>query len=220
MKISKEMRDLLAECKELPEKPHTFYCYPEKPFLYGYSIPNHKLKFFSDKKPLWISGPLGDKRTALLEKFMGRPWEKDTSNINNLADVILVADESITKGTFLGLLKSKLRRCCNIQNPDLLTWGEIFTAINEYLSSEQKNGGRTKGKTKSHSVKKQKTPQDLITLCVAVKEYHVSRATLKRLIKNKQLHSYRPAKAPKNSPHIVSRAEIESRYSERQQSLP
>jgi len=56
------------------------------------------------------------------------------------------------------------------------------------------------------------TPDDLITLLVALTDYEVSRPTIKRKIKDGDIHSYRKPEAPCNSPHLVSRAEIEKYY--------
>ena len=53
-----------------------------------------------------------------------------------------------------------------------------------------------------------KLPPNLITLPVAVKEFLVSRATLKRLIAKGKLHSYRSPKAAKNAPHLVDAREV------------
>ncbi len=53
-------------------------------------------------------------------------------------------------------------------------------------------------------------PDDTITLAIAVKDYMVSRSTLKRKIENGDLKTYRPANAPKNGGHRVSRKEIET----------
>jgi hypothetical protein len=52
-------------------------------------------------------------------------------------------------------------------------------------------------------------PDDTITLLVAVADYNVSRGSLKRAIQDGRLNTYRCKKAAKNSPHKVSRAEIE-----------
>ncbi len=57
--------------------------------------------------------------------------------------------------------------------------------------------------------------QPFITLLVAVKEYTVSRSTLKRAITKGHLESHRPPNAPKNAPHRVSRAAIEAIWPKR-----
>lgn len=66
------------------------------------------------------------------------------------------------------------------------------------LASTKQNG--EKGKSQP--------PNDLIKSCVAVKKFSVSRATLKRAVKDKKLKSYRPPRAPRNSPHLFSEKEI------------
>jgi hypothetical protein len=58
-------------------------------------------------------------------------------------------------------------------------------------------------------------PADTITLLVAVKEYGVSRSTLKRRIGKGEIKSYRKQNASKNSPHLIRRTEIEQYYNKR-----
>jgi hypothetical protein len=55
-------------------------------------------------------------------------------------------------------------------------------------------------------------PDDLITLTVAIQEFAVSRATLKRAIASKTIQTYRKKG---NSPHFVSRSEVKKRWPER-----
>jgi len=123
------------------------YLYPDHPFIIGYSFSkddtewavNQLNKAFNQKdnfqnpKWAWRGGPLSEDQIILLENFLGQPWE-NSSNISDIAD-FFGFDEFIKKRRFLELLKSKLRRRCNIQNPDFLSWEEIFAAINEYMSS-------------------------------------------------------------------------------------
>lgn len=159
MAISKPIQDLLKKPQKAPPED-TKYIYPDHPFIVGYSFPENEVKWAVDElnkafnqsdnnqnpKWAWLSGAFGNTRISLLEKFVGQRWEEDTSNINTMTDLISIAHESVTKDRFLGLLKSKLRRCCNVQNPNLLAWDEIFAAINEYISSKQKNAGINAGR--------------------------------------------------------------------------
>lgn len=62
---------------------------------------------------------------------------------------------------------------------------------------------------------KAQTPDDLITTEIAVQEYFVSEATIRRKIKAGQLHDYRPPNAPKNSKLLLSRAEVARLYPRR-----
>lgn len=125
------------------------YFYPDHPFIVGYSIPEDEIVPAVEKlnrafnqpdnyqRPqwMWISGPLDDSQICLLEQFVGQSWQEKESS---MSDVFMLVYQHKTKERFLGLLKSKLRRCCNIQNPDTLTWDEIFAAIHEYMSDKRK----------------------------------------------------------------------------------
>ena len=55
-------------------------------------------------------------------------------------------------------------------------------------------------------------PDDLITLTVAIQEFAVSRATLKRAIESQTIKSYRKKG---NALHFVSRSEVKKRWPER-----
>lgn len=55
-------------------------------------------------------------------------------------------------------------------------------------------------------------PDDLIPLVIAIQEFAVSRATLKRAIASKTIQTYRKKG---NSPHLVSRSEVKKRWPER-----
>ncbi len=59
-------------------------------------------------------------------------------------------------------------------------------------------------------------PNDLIALRVAIKDFDVSRSTLKERIGKGEIKSYRAINAKSNSPLKVSRAEIKEKYSHRQ----
>ncbi len=65
----------------------------------------------------------------------------------------------------------------------------------------------------------EKTRPDIITLTVAIADYNVSRATLKRAVKARVLRSYRNASAPSNSHQLVDRNEVASRWPRRASSL-
>ncbi len=135
--------------------------YPEQPFKYGYNI--HTNENLIGKIPL--GNPLPDGAKALLERFINRPWfeKKRRLNFNSLAEIFTVA--TIAKEAekrYIGLLKSKLRRCCNVQNPDPLTWEEIFTAIEDYLSDKQKK--RRSQNHKHQRVKKRPPKNESIKL--------------------------------------------------------
>ncbi len=58
-------------------------------------------------------------------------------------------------------------------------------------------------------------PTDLITTAIAVDEYHASRSTLRRAKDDGRLRDYRREGAPKNSPLMLSRAEIERHFQRR-----
>ena len=55
-------------------------------------------------------------------------------------------------------------------------------------------------------------PNDTISIAVVLREYVVSRHTVYRYIKDNKIHDYRPKDAPKNSPYLLSRAEIERHF--------
>lgn len=55
-------------------------------------------------------------------------------------------------------------------------------------------------------------PRDLITLEVAVAKFQISRATIKRLIGDNKITSYRPPNSPKNAKHFVSESEVGKYY--------
>ena len=77
--------------------------------------------------------------------------------------------------------------------------------------SKQNTAGDDEGKKKG----KKKYTDDLITLAVAVKDYAVSRSTLKRAIADGRLKSYRPHNAPRNALYKVSRAQVAANWPER-----
>lgn len=157
----RKIEALTRQCYEAKQADDEKYFYPDHPFIVGYSIPENEIPWavgklnkafnqidnYQNPKWAWMGGCFGNKQISLLEKFVGQRWEEE-NNINTMADLISVIDEDIKKHGFLGLLKSKLRRCCNIQNPDLLAWEEIFAAIKEYLSVERKS---TKTNTKKQA---------------------------------------------------------------------
>lgn len=66
--------------------------------------------------------------------------------------------------------------------------------------------------SKQQTGENKKLPTDLISTCVAVQKFFVSRATLKRNVKDGELKSYRPSNSPKNQTHIFSEADIASRW--------
>lgn len=102
-------------------------------------------------------------------------------------------------------LRAFLTNKCNVQNPTDYSWPDILAALRLKLNS-------TETKT---TATRQPQPNDLISLLVAVKDYSVSRGTLKRMIKDGRLKSYRGRKAHTNSPHFVSRAAIEKFYTKK-----
>ncbi|MBW8040633.1 MAG: hypothetical protein FVQ85_11590 [Planctomycetes bacterium] len=59
-------------------------------------------------------------------------------------------------------------------------------------------------------IKSEKCPDDLITLVVAGNNYHISRITLLRAIKDGRLRSYRPDNCAKNHLHMVSESQVAS----------
>ncbi len=59
------------------------------------------------------------------------------------------------------------------------------------------------------------TPNDLITTPVVVKDYAVSRHTIKRHVDAGELKDYRPKDAPKNAPFLLSRAEVAGKWQRR-----
>lgn len=58
---------------------------------------------------------------------------------------------------------------------------------------------------------------DLISSAVAVKDYSVSRATLRRAVEDKRLRDYRPEGHSRNAPLRLSRAEVASNWPKRGQ---
>lgn len=58
-------------------------------------------------------------------------------------------------------------------------------------------------------------PLDSIKLCVVIKEFNVSRATLERQINAGNIQSYRPVAAAKNSPHLISKTDVARLYPKR-----
>jgi hypothetical protein len=56
------------------------------------------------------------------------------------------------------------------------------------------------------------TPGDLITTAVALRDYLVSRTTLRRLVAEGKIHDYRKPGHKKNAALILSRAEVASKY--------
>ena len=58
-------------------------------------------------------------------------------------------------------------------------------------------------------------PKELITTCVAVRRFCVSRATLDRAVKSGKLKSHRVAGSAPNSQHLFSEAELDARYQRR-----
>ena len=65
---------------------------------------------------------------------------------------------------------------------------------------------------KDGNKKKNEAPKDLLRIVVAIQKFHVSRATVKRAIKDGKIKSYRLPKSPKNSPHLVSESEVASYF--------
>lgn len=61
-------------------------------------------------------------------------------------------------------------------------------------------------------------PADAITAAVAIRDYHVSRATLYRERRDGTLHGYRPPNAKSNSPYLYSREELERRWGKQRSS--
>ncbi len=167
MDKQKNFHEFIEELGHKNPLPGKQYFYPDHPFIIGYSFPEDEIEWavgklnkafnqtdnFQNPKWAWLSGPFDNSQTSLLERFVGQLWEEDTSNIDNLADFVIVASESITKRKFLRLLKRRLRRCCNIQNPDLLTWEEIFATINEYMTEQNTAGTNTEQKSTEASGK-------------------------------------------------------------------
>lgn len=56
------------------------------------------------------------------------------------------------------------------------------------------------------------TPDDLIATAVAVRDYRVSRSTLRRLVAEGKIHDYREPGHKKNAALKLSRAEVASKY--------
>jgi hypothetical protein len=160
-KQTEQKKNFLKFIKELdyektpPENVQ--YDYPDHPFIVGYRRRRNEVEWtvqqlnkafnqqdnFQNPKWAWMGGELSNESISLLEKFVGQPWEADTNKIENIVDLVKLADELETKNRFLGFLKSKLRRYCNIQNPDLLAWEEILAAIKEYMSGQKTAGTNT-----------------------------------------------------------------------------
>ena len=55
-------------------------------------------------------------------------------------------------------------------------------------------------------------PNDTVPTTVVLRDYAVSRHTLYRYSQDNKIHDYRPKNAPKNSPYLLSRAEIERHF--------
>ncbi len=86
-----------------------------------------------------------------------------------------------------------------------MTWLDIFDLM-------QKTPPESVGEKGGGGILEQGQPDDLISLLIAVRDFHVSRATLKRDIKANAIKSYRPINAAKNAKHLVSKKELKDRY--------
>ena len=194
----KEIHD--AEVGELVAKKLMdlggYAVYPNQPFKYGYKkvYPNKKHLI---KNPIGVRAPLTDEQLKMVAEFVG---------LAGLAQC-----NADTK--YLRILKSLLVQRCNVQNPYELDWDDILAHIEVFLcKTEQKTklgeGGNTGDAEDAIIKESEKWPDDLITLSVAIKKYHVSRSTLMRAIKNGRIKSHRPVNAAPNSPHKVREPEI------------
>ena len=87
-------------------------------------------------------------------------------------------------------------------------WGDQF-ALLRFISELRRWADEVEKKLQRH-----------ITLGVAVYHFDVSRTTLMRALKDGRLKSHRPKKHSKTTEHLVSLAEVSSRWNPRRQENP
>ena len=144
------------------------------------------------------------------EKYWGDThqydWPKDKAIIYAIMAVC------IDRYSAIKIIPESLRQTeCYKVNKKIWFWVENFdlsTEFMNYIEEDLRNEGLLDSVAKVTGIADE-DPDDLITLLVAVKDYGVSRATFKRAIKENRLKSYRPKNASTNTPHQVSRAEVE-----------
>lgn len=141
------------------------------------------------------------------EKYWGETrydWPKDKAIIYAVMAICIDKDSAIR------VIPDSLQQTeCYNANKDVSTWVRGFDLSIEfmnYIEEDLRNEGLLDSVPKVTGIEE---PDDLITLLVAVKDYGVSRATFKRAIKENRLKSYRPKNASTNTPHQVSRTEVE-----------
>ena len=110
---------------------------------------------------------------------------------------IKFVEETIQAPLKVPNVRTFLQAKCNIQNLSGWGWDEMMPALVRYRQSPKKD------------------KLNLITIAVAVKNFHVSTATIKRRIKAGTLKSHRPDNSPKNSPHRVDAKEIAADYTKK-----
>jgi len=166
------------------------------------------------------------KYAEILERFVNE-WNHSKSSKDSIVIAWLLSDRFLGTGepavrkVFADRLLEKIDPEENRLNPERLQElirGVIFsdeesieTLRNALIAIETVS----KQIPKTTSGKQKTTPNDLITLLIVVEDYVVSRSTIKRRIKIGEICSYRKSNAAKNSPHLVSRAEIEQYYNKK-----
>lgn len=132
------------------------------------------------------------------------PFREDYADfIEGVGDYLLSGEDYIALRDTVGFPpnKSKLKiflvRKCNISDLANYSFPDITETLRSYLEDNTND-----------PLNKQKQPDDLITLSVAIKKYSVSKRTLLRAIDDNRIKSSRPVNAPSNSPHKISEAEV------------
>lgn len=136
------------------------------------------------------------------------PFREDAVDfIPSVGDYLISSEDYVALRDTVGVPpnKSKLKvflvRKCNIHDPTNYSFPDITETLRSYLKE-----------TEDKNLSEKKPPTDLVTLTVAAKKYSVSKRTLQRGIDDGRIKSFRPIKAPSNSPHLVSEAEVASHW--------
>ena len=107
----------------------------------------------------------------------------------------------------------KARYALPVGQQQALREGEaVFIRLAVKLSLAEEESVGAVAKAVADVLPKLPSLNDTISIAVVLREYVVSRHTVYRYIKDNKIHDYRPKDAPKNSPYLLSRAEIERHF--------
>lgn len=172
-------------------------CEKGRRFLVNEQVLEHWLK----QVEIALSGP--QKYWGDTKKFS---WPKDKAIIYA---VMMICVENT--GGAIRVIPDSLRQTRYYKiNEYVWTWVENFDLAVEfmdYIEAELKAEGLIGNSTKPPA--KDKRPNDLITLAIAIQDFHVSRKTLKEEIYAGNIKSYRESE---KEMHQVSRAKLEQKY--------